>query len=275
MVGREISRLLSLAFAHNTHKVYNSGWSAFCRFLQAQSHPAHAPVAAQTICEFIAWLSLQHYSPSTIVTYVAGVGCHFKLSGRPDPTGTFIVTKLLEGCRRGDARLDQRSPISPPLLAKILAVLPFVCSSIFEVKLFQAAMLLAFFGFLRVGEFAATSRARVHAHVLQVGDIHFLGPNQGSATEYVLVSLRHSKNNQHGPPQQIHIGQAIDASPCPVHALKGFLKVRPRMHGNFNSTRFCRRHCHGWGFRVHTSDPTHFAWGRPRQLFRWGFLLKS
>ena len=84
--------------------------------------------------------------PSTIVTYVAGVGCHFKLSGGPDPTGTFIVTKLLEGCRRGDARLDQRSPISPPLLAKILAVLPFVCSSIFEVKLFRAAMLLAFFG---------------------------------------------------------------------------------------------------------------------------------
>ena len=33
-----------------------------------------------------------------------------------------------------------------------------------------------------------------------VGDIHFLGPNQGSATESVLVSLRHSKNNQHGPP---------------------------------------------------------------------------
>ena len=97
-------------------------------------------------------------------------------------------------------------------------------------------MLLAFFGCLRVREFAATSRARVHAHVLQVGDIHFLGPNQGSATESVLVSLRHSKNNQHGPPQQIHIGQAIDASPCPVHALKGFLKVRPRMHGIL----FCR-----------------------------------
>ena len=190
MVWREIRRLLSLAFA---------GWSVFCRFLQAQSHPAHAPVAAQTICEFIAWLSLQHYSTSTIVTYVAGVGCHFKLSGGPDPTGTFIVTKLLEGCRRGDARLDQPSPISPPLLAKILAVLSFVCSSIFEVKLFRAAMLLAFFGLLRVGEFAATCRARVHAHVLQVADIHFLGPNQGSATESVLVSLRHSKNNQHGP----------------------------------------------------------------------------
>ena len=206
--------------------------------------------------------SLQHYSPSTIVTYVAGVGCHFKLSGGPDPTGTFIMTKMLEGCRRGDARLDQRSPISPPLLAKILAVLPFVCSSIFEVKLFRAAMLLAFFrifagrgvcqqlvepGYMRmfyklpISTFWVPTRVPLQSLSLcpcSIARIINMAPTKdqywSGCGRLPLPSTRAERLCQ---------GSAQDAWHFVLPTLMGYLSL------NFNSTRFCRRHCHGWGFR--------------------------
>ena len=64
MVDREISRLLHLAFAPNTNKAYDSGWNAFCRFVQSMQPQDQVMVNSQCICEFIAWLSLQRYSPA-------------------------------------------------------------------------------------------------------------------------------------------------------------------------------------------------------------------
>ena len=153
-----------------------SGWHAFCRF-KAHQASAVSTVSPQDIAGFISWLSLHHYSPSTINTYVAGVGCFCKLRGWADPTDNFIVAKLLEGCRRDGARQDGRLPISLSLLCRLLEALPMVCASQFESTMFRAAMLLAFFGFLRVGEFTANSTNHIvticNESMLQYSDVCF------------------------------------------------------------------------------------------------------
>ena len=47
----------------------------------------------------------------TIATYVVGIGFYHKLNGHADPTREFLVSKLLEGCRRG-RRLASRQPLT-------------------------------------------------------------------------------------------------------------------------------------------------------------------
>lgn len=103
------------------------------------------PATVINVRQFVAWLSLQCLAPATIASYVAGVGYYHKIHGWPDPTKDFLVSKLLEGCRRDCPSVDNRLPISIAVLERICHALPQVCSSQFECKLFSAAVLSAFF----------------------------------------------------------------------------------------------------------------------------------
>ena len=221
-----MGRLLSLAFAKNTHRVYMSGWHAFCRF-KAHQASAVSTVSPQDIAGFISWLSLHHYSPSTI-NYVAGVGCFCKLRGWADPTDNFIVAKLLEGCRRDGAMQDGRLPISLSLLCRLLEALPKVCASQFESTMFRAAMLSALFGFLRVGEFTANSTNHMQECVCICKNVCFCG-NQSCMS--VVLALRHAKTSQVGPPQWVNIARLQDVAICPVTALQGYLQARKQLSG--------------------------------------------
>ena len=141
----EVQRLLTAAFAPNTHKAYQTGWSFFCSFKNSRLQVITSPASTKDVREFIAWLSLRQLAPATIATYIAGVAHYHKLNGFPDPTRDFLVSKLLEGCRRGRSQADKRLPINPTFLSEIIHALSHVCVSQFESTLFRAAMLTAFF----------------------------------------------------------------------------------------------------------------------------------
>ena len=164
-------------------------------------------------------------APATIATYVSGVGYYHKIQGWHDPTQDFLVAKLLEGCRMRRDRVDtdKRWPMTLPILARILQALPHVCSVEFEVKLFRAVLLSAFFGFMRIGEFAAKSRTCMQENLLLFSDVHLC--DLGTAMASVVFSFRHSKMNKTGPPQIIGLAQAVDQSLCAVTALAAFAEV--------------------------------------------------
>lgn len=230
MVEGEIHRLLFAAFAPNTHQTYKTGWRAFCAF-KHQRLCVNSPASVQSIREFVAWLSLRQLAPATIATYVSGVGYYHKIQGWQDPTQDFLVAKLLEGCRRDHVGNEKRLPLTLPVLSRLLQALTYVCSSEFEVKLFRAVMLSAFFGFMRIGEFAAKSQTCLQENILLFSDVQFC--DLGMATTSVVVSFRHSKNNQSGPPQRIRLVQSVDRALCPVTALVAFAAVRPHLPGSF------------------------------------------
>ena len=183
------------------------------------------PVHSTVIHEFIAWLSLRGLAPSTIATYVAGVGFYHKLHGHPDTTNDFVVSKLLEGCRRDRRNFDQRTPITVPILIRILGALPHICASRFEELLFRAAMLCAFFGFMRVGEFTADTKTSLQESVLLLSDVTF--DKLGDDCESMLISFRTCKTNHSGIPLVIRLVCAADIYICPVTALREFVKVHP------------------------------------------------
>ena len=159
------------------------------------------------------------------------MGYYHKVQGWPDPTQDFIVSKLLAGCRRDNSSTDQRWPISVSVLARMIGALPQICSNRYEAILFQATMLGAYFGFMRIGEFAAISKTHSQRSLLQASDVEFQDVGQSNAS--VLISFRYTKNNQAGPPQVVRLVRSADENICPVRALYEFAQLRPQLPGNF------------------------------------------
>ena len=51
----------------------------------------------------------------------------YKVQGREDVTKAFIVTKLLEGAKRGAGTQDNRVPITLNILTKLVQALDKIC----------------------------------------------------------------------------------------------------------------------------------------------------
>ena len=119
-------------------------------------------------------LSLLGSAPSSIASYLSAVAYVHKISNWPDPTCSFVVTKMKEGRRRLEPHRDFRCPITFEILSKLVSILPSVCHSGYEVSLFKAAFLLAFFGFLRVSELTCCKKDMCSTRAICVGDISFV-----------------------------------------------------------------------------------------------------
>ena len=179
------------------------------------------------------------------------------------------MSKLLAGCRRSGRSCDGRWPLTVPVLTHIVQILPDVCLSQFEAQLFRAVMLCAFFGFMRIGEFAAISRYRTQRSLLLDTDVHFQALGQPDAS--VFLTFRHTKTNQVGPPQVVRLVQCEDMRVCPVRALIAFAQVRPNLPGSFSVismvmpllstslTPLPGRHSHLWGLKGHPSGHIPFV----------------
>ena len=72
------------------------------------------------IVQFIAYMSDCNCAPSTIKTYISGLSFWYKVQGREDVTKAFIVTKLLEGAKRGVGTQDKRVLITLSILTKLV-----------------------------------------------------------------------------------------------------------------------------------------------------------
>lgn len=72
----------------------------------------------------------------------------FKLLGRCDHTKNFFMRQAMSGYRKGSRPVDGRQMMSYHLLCSLAWVLTSICFSVYEVALFQAAFVLAFFGTL-------------------------------------------------------------------------------------------------------------------------------
>lgn len=138
---------MSASFAPSTQAAYKLGVKLFDEFRSAHGLPLEWPSPPYHLLHFAAHLSLHEKAHSTVRTYLAGIGAKHKLCGWDDPTDCWLLKKLLQGLLRTARRTDQRYPITLPRLRELIKVLPAVCSSMFEVRLFAAAYTFAFFWF--------------------------------------------------------------------------------------------------------------------------------
>ncbi len=224
----ETQRLWEASVAPATWKAYQCGLNSFRNFRLKHNLPLLWPATTQHITLFIASLSLEGLSSSSISSYVSAIAFIHKTNCWSDPYDNFVIKKVLEGCRRTKPNTDDtRLPITSTVLHNIICKLPFVCSSTFETSLFKAALLLAFCGFLRVSEYAAHAKHGNTSRMLQVSDVHISG--YGDVGMDVII--RHSKTDQKSRSVKLKISNLQEKTLCPVKAMREFLAVRPLGQG--------------------------------------------
>lgn len=222
-LNEESSRLFSSALADSTWKSYERARSILRSFQTLYGFETSWPVPVNQLVQFIAYLSLKKFAPATIRSYVSGISFSQKALNLNDTTKNFVIAKMLEGVTRDNPRKDTRAPITLPLLNRIVNVLPHVCSSTYEYILFKSAFILAFFAFLRVGEFTANKRRNVTSPSLQINDISL-------TNDQLKLFIRKSKTDQRGYSNCIVVNRYLENDvTCPVLSLKKYLEIRPSL----------------------------------------------
>jgi len=148
------------------------------------------PIPQSHIVMFIAYCFEKSYSPSSITTYISELSLFHKINGWYSISDVFVVSTILQGCRRLRPVVDEWAPITLSMLQQICAAVPVVSNSIFESRLFKALFSVAYFGLFRVSELVFTNNGN---RSISVVDIRF-----DSDQKHVVLCHRTSKTNQIG-----------------------------------------------------------------------------
>jgi Phage integrase family/Phage integrase, N-terminal SAM-like domain len=197
----EIDNLLAASLSDNTKKSYNYYIDNFTEFANSLGLKHHFPPKTNVIAEFIAFLSLNQYSYSTVSGHIAALSYVNKINGLPDNTKHFMIRAMLEGLRKKRKNWDCRQPITGAILGKLICVLKNVCRSKYEVMLFAACFSLAFLALLRISEFALPNK-NSKKYVLRYQDI-VMGNNM------IRLYFVSSKTDQRG--YGTHLDVKIDS----------------------------------------------------------------
>ena len=184
--------MLDSALAPNTKAVYTQAEKSYNSFLLNCGLKYLWPPNLDYLIKLIAFLSRENYSPSTVRSYISGIGYKLKISNLEDLTQSFILKKMLSGYDRLHSRHDIREPISIEMMEQMPYALSHVCFSKYEKTLFFAAFSLAFSAFLRVGELTIRSN-KDFDHVLNKNDV-LIDTSRGT----VFLTVRFSKTDQMG-----------------------------------------------------------------------------
>lgn len=142
-----------------------------------------------TVESFLAFLAhcFNHGVPYfTVKVYAAAVGARHSEHNLPSPTNAIVVLQALGGYKRlRSAVTDKRLPITVEIMRFLKSRLFSSELSIYEKCLFWSAFTLAFFAFLRVGEFTTSPHCT-----------HFL--DISSSATNITVNIPSSKTDQLG-----------------------------------------------------------------------------
>ena len=229
-------RLLHHALSDSTHASYNSGAKAYLLFISL-SHipkgPLGLPICSENLLiDFVCHCSgISHLTYSTIKSYLSGIRHLYIVKGYPNPLVTIFGEPLhrlqlvLRGIQKSYSKSSLRQPVTIHTLHKICTVLRNGFFGPHVDALMEAACTLAFFGFLRCGEFTTNSPQFRPDDNLCVNDISFLSSPDG--TQEVLVNIKVSKTDPFRKGVSIRLF-TTGAYLCPVSSLVRYMSVRNR-----------------------------------------------
>jgi hypothetical protein len=125
----------------------------------------------------------------------------------PDPTTSFFILKLLQGAKRSRVQVDTRLPITRSILHRMLVALPYICSSPFYKISYRSMFLLAFYGFLRVGEMTR-NLGQVDNHCLLISAVQFL-------VNGLTISFISYKHSVPGKIVKLFVSKQVNQEMCP------------------------------------------------------------
>ncbi len=203
-----MNTLLLHAIADTTRATYNSGTQAFLYFTShyQRLHPGCSPIPAseETLMLFATYLTCR-LKPASIKVYLYAVRNFHVENGLPNPLENCLqLQRLMRGIKRTySSGPNHRLPITPTILRSFSCHLNFTYH---DHLMIWAAMLLAFFGFLRSSELVG----------LRMGDIIWQHEAFG-------LAIRASKTDPFRKGITISIAATQDTTLCPVQALQQYL----------------------------------------------------
>ena len=215
------SNLLASSLSESTLKSYNATLNEFRSFVISLGpyYQSPKPNIGHVIL-FISHLFNKGLSAQTITTKMSAITYYFKLQSLPDPMSNFLVIKCLTGVRKLSPTLDQRLPITIPILEKLMALTFGNLKSHFHSLLVRTMFSLSFYAFLRPGEITKSP------HNLSLDQISF----SPSHISIKFLSFKHHS----GRAVTIQIPKQPGPS-CPVQSLSQYLQLR----GNSPGPLFC------------------------------------
>ncbi|XP_052098932.1 uncharacterized protein LOC127733656 [Mytilus californianus] len=229
VLNKAVNELWNSAIANTTRTVYDTGFRKFETFmlLNGFQFTSLPPISEDILIYFIAHcfkiLSLQY---STIKLYLCGIRYKYVQGNHNDPLQSANNTPLirLDYVLNSVKRLQKtknhiRLPITFEILEKIVNCLRKGFCSKFTDLMLRTACIVAFYGFLRCGEFTVSKASQFDPDInLCIEDVVF-------HTDLVVLKLKQSKTDpfRKGINIQLHkLGQLI----CPYTILLEYIQIR-------------------------------------------------
>ena len=194
-----------MALSQNTKKSYCSGVRQVYSFCSQTGLTPTFPINEDIPINFAVCMA-RSVQRSTIKNYLSAIKHYHSSHGYPLELSAFLRLQLiLRGVKhsQGDNSKTRR-PITLPILNLFYHLLNVRYTSNKDSLMVWAAMTLAFFGFLRIGELTCDSHFNPERH-LTFSDLVFMPK---SSTKYMLVRLKVSKTDPFRKGQMIVIRKA-------------------------------------------------------------------
>ena len=210
--------------ASSTRHTYSSGEKRFVEFIELKgSTVAHClPASESFLTEFVAYLAktIKH---SSIKNYLAAVRhYHIRQGFQLNVKKMSRLQLVLRGIKRsqgGEIRI--RLPITIHHLQLFHMLLSIPSTQNYDSIVLWAAMTLAFFGFLRLGELTCNVKFNPDVHLTPQDVLLTPGQNPNSMT----IWIKESKTDPFRVGQCITVG-ACNSPLCPVAAMQRYLSRR-------------------------------------------------
>ena len=178
-LAAESQHFLSLSIAASTKQTYSSGEKRFVDFLCLYRPASHHsfPVTEDTLIQYVTYLarSIKH---SSIKSYLAAVRhLHIREGYQLDLKSFLRLQLVCRGIKRAQgSSLRTRLPITIRHLRLFYSLLALRYSSNPNYVMIWAAMTLAFFGFLRLGELTCNGAFSPERHLSPGISLFYLPP---------------------------------------------------------------------------------------------------
>ncbi|XP_053112304.1 uncharacterized protein LOC128327499 [Hemicordylus capensis] len=221
----EAQQAIAASLVPSTRVSYAAKIAAFAQFRMAEGLAESWPAPGGHLQQFLVLLHRAGRSGSTLGGYLAALSFEAQVRGVGDTSSNPRIRCMLEGWARiSPAPSDSRRPITLDMLVSMVGRLDGCCSIPWEVSLFRAALLVAFFGAFRPSELLPRSSRSPRDCCLQLSDLTF-------AAGTAVLCLRRSKTDQRGKGQLVTLAGATGSALCPVAALKHYIGLCPRPGG--------------------------------------------
>ena len=179
-------------------------------------------VSRTNLAGFITHLFATNYAFSTILSTVSAISYSHKIVGLTDPADNVYIRKLLVGVHKTSRTMDLRRPFDQNMLGLLVRAAKYVIPDKLLQICIAAMFMLAFHGFLRIGEI--TVRPGVLAeHLIQRSDL-LIVPPRDRVISSLQLTIRHAKHQHVDRPIALEIKS--QSHNCPVVQICRYLRTR-------------------------------------------------